>query len=147
MRQILFSTVIIFYSVTAAFAQQSGAATLSGRVTDTAGAIIIGVKVTATQKATGAKREAVTNSEGLYVFTNLTPGEYELVFENSGFKKHLIQSYTIQVGRSLTRDVQMQPGDVIEDGDGFYWEPLVNTTNAIVDGAIRPREISSLPLN
>jgi carboxypeptidase family protein/TonB-dependent receptor-like protein len=148
MKQIIISTVIIFYSVTAAFAQQSITATLSGRVTDTAGAVIVGVKVTATQKATGAKRETVTNSEGLYGFTNLTPGEYELVFENSGFKKHLFQSYTIQVGQSLTRDLQMEPGQISDSIDDLMGEEsLVNTASALVEGVIKPREISSLPLN
>jgi len=148
MKQIIISTVIIFYSVTTAFAQQSGAATLSGRITDPAGAVIVGVKVTATQKATGAKRETVTNSEGLYAFTNLTPGEYELVFENSGFKKYLFQSYTIQVGQSQTRDLQMEPGQINDTLDDLMGEePLVNTTNALVEGVIKPREISGLPLN
>jgi hypothetical protein len=148
MKQIIISTVIISYLVTAAFAQQFGAGTLSGRVTDTAGAVIVGVKVTATQKATGAKREAVTNSEGLYTFTNLTPGEYELVFENSGFKKHLFQNYTIQVGQSVTRDLQMEPGQINDSIDDLVGEePLVNTANALVEGVIKPREISSLPLN
>jgi Carboxypeptidase regulatory-like domain/TonB dependent receptor len=148
MKQIIVYTVIIIYSVTTAFAQQSGAATLSGRITDPAGAVIVGVKVTATQKATGAKRETVTNSEGLYAFTNLTPGEYELVFENSGFKKYLFQSYTIQVGQSLTRDLQMEPGQINDTLDDLMGEePLVNTTNALVEGVIKPREISSLPLN
>jgi outer membrane receptor protein involved in Fe transport len=148
MKQIIISTVIIFYSVTAAFAQQSITATLSGRVTDTAGAVIVGVKATATQKATGAKRETVTNSEGLYGFTNLTPGEYELVFENSGFKKHLFQSYTIQVGQSLTRDLQMEPGQINDSiDDAIGEESLVNTASALVEGVIKPREISSLPLN
>src|SRR5262245_38762463 len=146
MRQIIFSIVIIFSSAATAFAQQSGAGTLSGRVTDQAGAVIVNVKVTVTHKATGAKRETVTNSEGLYALTNLTPGEYELVFESAGFKKYLFPSYTIQVGQSLTRDVQLQPGDIIDEGDMFR-EQLVNTTGASVDGFIKPREISSLPLN
>jgi len=146
MRRIIFSIVIILYSGAAAFAQQSGAATLSGRITDTAGAIIVGVKITATQKSTGVKRETVTNSEGLYVITNLTPGDYELVFESSGFKKYLFLNYTIQVGQSLNRDLQMEPGEINDEGDMFQ-EQLVNTTNAIVDGAIKPREISGLPLN
>ncbi len=148
MKQIIISTVIIFCSVIVTFAQQSTTATLSGRVTDTTGAVIIGVKITATQKATGTKRETVTNSEGLYVFTNLPPGEYELVFENSGFKKYLFQSYTIQVGQFLTRDLQMEPGQINVSIDGLIGdEALVNTTNALVEGIIKPREISNLPLN
>jgi Carboxypeptidase regulatory-like domain/TonB dependent receptor len=152
MKQIIISIAIIFYSafysVTSAFAQQSITATVSGRVTDTAGALIAGVKVTATQRTTGSKRETVTNSEGLYIFTNLTPGEYELVFEKSGFKKHLLQNYTIQVGQSLSRDWQMELGQINDSIDDSIAEaPLVNTTNAIVEGVIKPREISSLPLN
>jgi Carboxypeptidase regulatory-like domain len=148
MKQIIISTIIIFCSVVPATAQQFTTATLSGRVTDPTGAIIVGVKVTATQKATGAKRETVTNSEGLYVFTNLTPGEYELVFENSGFKKYLFQSYPIQVGQAQTRDLEMEPGQINDSIDDLIGEArLVNTTNGLVEGVIKPREISSLPLN
>jgi hypothetical protein len=148
MKQIIISIVIIFYSATSAFAQQSTTATLGGRVTDPAGAIITGVKVTATQRTIGTKRETVTNSEGLYIFTNLTPGEYELVFEKSGFKKHLFQGYIIQVGQSLNRDLQMELGQINDSIDDLIGEaPLVNTTNALVEGVIKPREISSLPLN
>ena len=38
-------------------AQQSATATLSGIITDQNGAFIIGVQITATQKATGVQRE------------------------------------------------------------------------------------------
>ena len=61
-----------------AHAQQSATATLTGTVTDPAGAVISGATVTATQKTTGLQRETTTNSEGLYVLTNLPPGEYEV---------------------------------------------------------------------
>jgi hypothetical protein len=103
MRKIVIFMAVILSSAILASAQQSATATLSGRVTDPAGAVIVGVKVTAAQKTTGSKRETVTNSEGLYVFTNLPPGEGE--------------------------------------------EPLVNTSNGLVEGVIKPREISTLPLN
>lgn len=129
-------------------AQQAATATLSGRITDQNDAVIAGAKVIATQKATGAKRETVTNNEGLYALTNLSPGDYELAFEKEGFKKYLFKDYSIQVGQSLTRDVQMEIGQVNDSLDDLFgWEPLVNTTNAIVEGVIKPREISSLPLN
>src|SRR5262245_52677896 len=118
MKQIVISSLIIsLISINVVLAGQSSSATLSGRVTDTAGAIIIGVKVTATQKATGARRETLTNSEGLYVFTNLTPGEYELVFEKNGFKRHLLQNHTGQVGQSLNRDLVMEVGQINESID------------------------------
>ncbi|MGE0129177.1 MAG: carboxypeptidase regulatory-like domain-containing protein [Blastocatellales bacterium] len=150
MRGVLFATTtlgLILCFVITANAQQAATATLSGRVTDPRGAVIVGAKVIATQKATGAKRETVTNNEGLYALTNLSPGDYELAFEKEGFKKYLFKDYSIQVGQSLTRDVQMEIGQVSDTLDDLISEPLVNTTSALVEGVIKPREISSLPLN
>ena len=69
-RLILLSFVII--------AQQAATATLTGTISDPMGAIIAGAKVTATQTATGIKRDAVSNEDGLYVFSNMSPGDYEL---------------------------------------------------------------------
>ncbi len=151
MRGVFFTAAtlgLILCLITTAAAQQAATATLSGRVTDPNGAVIAGAKLIATQKATGAKRETATNSEGLYALTNLNPGDYELAFEKEGFKKHLFTGYSVQVGQSLTRDVQMEIGQVSDSLDDLYsWEPLVNTTNALVEGVIKPREIASLPLN
>ncbi|HKX31300.1 MAG TPA: carboxypeptidase regulatory-like domain-containing protein [Blastocatellia bacterium] len=148
MRQIFISTIVIVWSAMAALAQQSTTATLSGRVTDQAGAVIVGVKVTALQQATGLRRESTTNPEGWYGFTNLTPGTYELVFENGGFKKHQFRDYVIPVGQSLTRDLQMEPGQINDSLVSQGGEAaLVNTANPVVEGVIQPREIASLPLN
>ena len=66
-------------------AQQAARATLTGVVTDPNGAVVAGVKVTATLASAGIKRETVTNDEGLYVLTDLAPGEYELRVEATGF--------------------------------------------------------------
>jgi hypothetical protein len=56
-------------------AQQSATANLSGRVTDPAGAVIVGAQVVIEQSATGFRREITTNSEGLYVCASLPAGE------------------------------------------------------------------------
>jgi hypothetical protein len=148
MKEKLLSLLFSIASVSLVFAQQAATATVSGRVTDPNGAVVIGAKVIATQKATGAKREIVTNSEGLFTLTNLNPGEYELIFEKEGFKKQIFKEFAVQVGQSLSKDVQMELGQLNEilDGD-FGAEPLVNTTNALVEGIVKPREISILPLN
>jgi hypothetical protein len=149
MRQIIFSIVIIFSLAAAALAQQSGAATLSGRVTDPNGAVIIGVKITVTQQATGAKRETVTNQEGVYTVTNLSPGDYEVKMQASGFKTKLSQSpVSLQVGQVFILDAQLNVGDAQETIVDLIAEaPLVDTFSATVDGYIQSRQIESLPLN
>src|SRR5262245_17715862 len=136
MRQIIFSIVVIFCSLTAVFAQQSGAATLNGRVTDPRGDAIIGAKVIATQKATGAKRETVTNSEGLYALTNLNPGEYEVTIEAKNFPQTLSRRIELNVGQQAVFDGTLQvsgPELTVTLDDRFNYQ-LVNTESGIIDG-------------
>src|SRR5215204_406257 len=83
-RFVFLSLMIISVSV-AAFSQQAANATLTGTITDQAGALIPGAQITATHKATGVKRETVSNENGLYVFSNMTPGDYEVTLDAKGF--------------------------------------------------------------
>src|SRR5262249_9286744 len=90
---------------------------------------------------------AITDSEGLYALTNLNPGVYELKFEREGFKNHVFKEFAIQVGQSLSRDVQMEIGQIHDIDEFLGWAPLVNTTDTLVNVVVNQREISSLPLN
>ena len=59
--------------------------TLNGIVTDPQDAVISGARVTALSEAQGISREAETNASGVYVFSNLLPGSYNLRIEKTGF--------------------------------------------------------------
>ena len=61
--------------------------TLLGTVTDTQGAAVPGVTVTATETQTNIARTAVTNPSGHYVFANMKDGIYRVEAELAGFKK------------------------------------------------------------
>lgn len=147
MKQITIALLVILCSAAGGYAQQT--ATLSGRVTDPAGAVIAGAKVTVTQTATGAKRTAVTNSEGLYVVPNLSPGDYEVTIESQGFKKSVLLNLNLQVGQNAARDFTLELGDSKETCMDCDWgvTPLINTEVSTVDGAINNKSIQSLPLN
>jgi len=58
-------------------AQQSGT-TLSGTVADSSGKALPNLKVTAKNLATGQTSETQTDASGLYRFTNVAPGDYEV---------------------------------------------------------------------
>ncbi len=58
-------------------------ASIGGFVSNAAGSPIPGAKVRAIIEATGAERETVTNSSGLYQFEALDPGVYEVRVESS----------------------------------------------------------------
>jgi hypothetical protein len=140
---------LVVGSATGAIGQQAATSTLGGRVSDPAGAVIAGARVTLTHKATGARRETLTNEDGLYVLTNLSPGEYEMRIEQTGFKQ-LVSSpgLTLLVGQQQTFDATLEVGRISDQTiEQVGTMPLVNRESAIVDGTIDARQIASLPLN
>lgn len=132
------------------YAQQSATATLSGIITDPNGAVVQGAQVTATQKATGFKRETTTSEEGLYTISNLPPGEYEVKVQATGFAAKVSQApVVLQVGQNVNFDTKLEVGSktatVTIDDIGNI--PLLDTLSSKVDGVINQKEIESLPLN
>ena len=68
-----------------AFAQ-TGAASLTGIVTDQSGAAVPGATVTATNQATNVDYTAVSNDAGSYTVTSIPVGTYIVKAELSRFK-------------------------------------------------------------
>ena len=101
-----------------------------------------------TQRATGIKRQAVTNDVGFFVITNLAAGVYELKVRAKGFADNVIPSVSLQVGQTFDLEVPLavtvQETVTLDDRSNYE---LVNTTSAVIDGVIRDFEIENLPLN
>ena len=71
---------------------------ISGRVTDASGGVLPGVTVTVVNEGTGFKDVRVTDSGGVFTFTNLRVGTYSVMVELEGFRKEQ------RTGFSLTAD-------------------------------------------
>jgi len=65
---------------------QSGRATLTGTVTDTNGAVIPGAAITLKETQTGSSYDSKSGPEGLFTFTELSPGNYALEVNAAGFE-------------------------------------------------------------
>lgn len=141
--------LLIFSASPIVFSQQAANATLTGTITDPHGAVVSGVSVTATQKATGVKRETVSNDDGLYVLSNLAPGDYELRIEARGFTTKVSKTLvSLKVGETVTLNVPLEVG-VSESVvvDLVPQRQLIDNSNSLIDGIIESREVESLPLN
>jgi hypothetical protein len=95
---------LVFLSLSSAFApflsaQAEATGTLRGKVTDTLGAAVANVIVTATSIDTGQTQKASTAADGAYKM-DLLPGSYRVKFEAPGFKT--IEIPTTSVNRAAT---------------------------------------------
>jgi hypothetical protein len=71
------------------------AGTVSGRITDQNGAMVAGANVTITNEATNQSFTTTTTSEGSYQSPVLSPGNYSVKVNASGFKQHVITSVLV----------------------------------------------------
>src|SRR6187402_3464134 len=86
-----FHFVSVFFLATFVFAAapttaQQGTAQISGRVTDTQGAVLPGVSIVVKNEETGATRELSTSAEGTYAAAQLMPGRYAVSARLAGFR-------------------------------------------------------------
>ena len=76
-----------FLFIGSASAQQ-GTGELRGRIVDAQNAVLPGVAVIAKNEASGQFREIVSGADGSFFMSALTPGNYEVTAQLSGFKRY-----------------------------------------------------------
>src|SRR5580658_10705085 len=78
---------------------------MTGEVTDTSGAALSGATVTLKNSATGQSYTATTNGQGVYRFSEVTPGEgYSATYSASGFSPVEVNSIYLQVATIRTQN-------------------------------------------
>ena len=89
---------------------QRTTANLRGTVTDSTHAIVPGATVTVSNADTGFSRTMVTNESGVYSFSELPVGSYQLEVELQGFKIATRTGIALNVADNREIDVELAPG-------------------------------------
>lgn len=118
-----------------------------GTARDASGAVVPGVKVTATNVSTNTSAAAVTNDLGAYSFTTLIPGPYRVQAEVGGFRPVSITGIQLQVNQTIRHDIEMQVGQVTERVEVSATLATLATDTSDVGQVINNKEIVELPLN
>src|ERR1700690_177372 len=109
LRGILFVVAMVFLLVAPNLsAQTASTGAISGSVTDSSGAVIANVTVTAVSIDTGRTRSATTGGDGIYVMTLLPLGSYRLKFEAAGFNTSEVASIAVNVTETTVLNRQLQ---------------------------------------
>src|SRR5262249_26059264 len=120
---------------------------ITGEVTDSSGAVIVGATVTVINPQTNLTRTAVTNSAGNYAFPALLPGTYNVRAEMQGFQSELRAGVQLEVQQVARIDFRFQVGAMAETIQVAGGAPLLATENATVGTVIDNQRIVELPLN
>jgi hypothetical protein len=95
-------------------AQEETAATVTGQVTDSTGAVVKAAIVVVTNDQTKQERRVETNDNGQFVVTPLVPGAYTLTVEQTNFKKHIEAGLTLNAKDRRTLSIVLEVGNVSE---------------------------------
>ena len=126
---------------------QAATGTITGRVTDSAGAVSTGTPVTLTRTDNGLVLHSVTNADGLYVFPSLQTGPYLVEISRSGFKaaKASITLAVSQIAQiDLTLQVGMQTDSVTISADN---SAQLDTQDSNLSYTVGAHQVAELPLN
>ncbi len=136
----------LFFLVTAAFAQEFRA-TITGRVTDSTGAIVPKAAVTVTNTDTKVSVSTTTNAAGDYTTPFLLPGTYSVTVTAPGFQKFLHDHITLQPGARVSEDAVLSVGSVAEEVHVSANNTLIETQSATAGQVLTAEEIEDLPDN
>jgi Carboxypeptidase regulatory-like domain len=120
---------------------------ITGTVTDSTGGTVPAASVTITHKETNLSRETVTNDSGIYTFTNVQAGTYDIKVSLTGFREFLQTNVPVSVNQISRVDVKLDVGALTETVTVQSAAELLQTDKADVHTELKSAEITSLPLN
>jgi hypothetical protein len=140
---------IVFFIMAAngSFAQ-TAVSGMTGEVTDSSGAAVVGATVVLTNKSTGLKYTQATNSSGSYRFTQIPPGAgYEVVFTANGFAPVDVKDIYLTVAQVRTQNASLSVGaNVAVEVNASNAEVTIDTTDATIGNTIDVKQLDQLPV-
>src|SRR5689334_1339338 len=129
-------------------AQGGGASTtgtIQGRVTDTSGAVLPGVTVTATSPSLIGTQSQVSNENGAYRFPAVPPGTYELTFELAGFNTVKRSGIQISLGFTANVNADLAVATLQETVTVSGASPVIDTSATRVQQNFKLEQLNSIP--
>lgn len=144
---VLSITLAVLMTLPAWSQSEATSAQLSGTVQDPNGSSVPGATVTLSDPDIGFSRQVTTTDNGLYTFTLIPPGRYQLKVEKTGFATFLQSNIVLTVGQSSSLNAQLQVGNVNQTVEVTAQAPVLNTGNADLSSEVSSKQAVELPLN
>jgi Carboxypeptidase regulatory-like domain len=89
-------------------------ASISGVVSDSAGAVVFGAEIVVTDADTGGVRTATSEASGTYSVPNLAVGRYRVEVKKQGFASFRVNDIVLTVDQAFTINPILKPGGSTE---------------------------------
>jgi hypothetical protein len=145
LRLVVVLSALFLCSAPTALLAQVDTGSISGVVTDQSGAVLPGVTVTITSLTTAQVRTAVTNAQGRYQASALSPSRYSVKAELQGFGTIMRPDVTVNVGSAIDINITMGLATVQETVTVTGEAPLIESTKTALSNVVSQETLESLP--
>ena len=125
---------------------QSDRGTITGTVSDPAGAVIANAPIQARNTETGVVYDAATSGTGNYTIGQLPAGSYDVSTTVPGFKKYIRQGLVVQVAQVLRIDMMLEVGANTDSVTVTEAAPLLNTETGDLSHNVTAKSMDDLPI-
>jgi hypothetical protein len=142
----LVATILLTLGLHRAEAQVVGG-TISGTVTDSAGAAIANATVLVHNDETGNERHLQSGADGRYAAPSIPIGSYTVTVDATGFNEQRRTGIALSVGQSQIVNLQLSLSGVAQVVTVNAEQSVINLSTQQTAGLVDARQVKELPLN
>jgi len=144
MRSVLI--VVCYFLIVITAVAQSDRGTITGTVSDPAGAVIANAPIQAKNVETGVVYEGATSTTGNYTLAQLPVGNYQVTVALAGFKKYTRSGLTVQIAQTLRIDVTLEVGATSDSVTVTEAATLLKTESGELSHNVEAKSLDELPI-
>jgi hypothetical protein len=126
---------------------QDATGRIVGTISDPTGAVVPGVQITVTNRATQVSRKTASNQDGYYQVLALPIGNYQVTAEREGFRTVINDEYQLLINQTLRVDIKLRVGATAQKIEVGAEAAAVETVNSTLGQSVTGRTLTNLPLN
>src|SRR5712691_9132951 len=140
------AVAITFFAFALLGFAQGERGTITGTVSDPAGAVVAGAPIQAKNVENGSLYDASTTSTGNYTLSQLPVGTYEVMVTVPGFKRYTRSNLVVQVAAIIRVDIALEVGAASESVTVNEAAPLLKTESGELSHNVQTTTMDSLPI-
>ena len=125
---------------------QTDRGTITGTVSDPAGAVVASATIEARNQATSVLYTGASSETGNYTLAQLPAGVYDLAVTSPGFKRYVRTGITVEVAGTVRIDAALEVGAASESVTVEAAAPLLKTEGGEVSHNIATNTLNELPI-